>query len=102
MVSPDGAARVWVYDRFASEIWPGLHYAEEHSGLQLRLAGVPPADYRVELWDTKQQGGVTETRQETVGANGATISLPAFKIDCAIKMDPLTPVSAASPTAAAH
>ncbi len=98
MVSRDGAVRAWVYDRLASEVWPGPRYANEHSGLRLRLPKLSPGGCRVEFWDTKQQGGVTETRQVEVGANGVEISLPTFAIDCAIKVDrlPLPPGKSAN------
>jgi len=78
-------AYVWVFSQSAMERMPKT--LPRFSGIVLRLTGMEPGKYRVEVWDT-YKGVVLARNNAQVKSSSLTIPLPDFRGDCAIKVKP--------------
>jgi hypothetical protein len=75
----------WVHDPRIFEHWQGL---KPHAGAVLRLSGLRPGRYRLELWDT-MTGNVNEVRELNIEGE-ISIALPTINRDLAVKLLPKT------------
>jgi hypothetical protein len=79
---------VWVYSQSSMEKMPSPQMAPRFKDIALRLTGLNPGTYRVEVWDTYKGGLIGQpTEIATTGAS-LTIPLPEFRTDCALKVKP--------------
>jgi hypothetical protein len=86
---PDGAY-LWVYDAAAMRDMPLPQNRLEYRGACLDLNGLIPGRYRIEFWNTAQEGKVKEEEQTVSPGIPLRVSFPAFKNDMAAKVKALS------------
>jgi len=78
-------AYVWVYSQSAMERMPQT--LPRFKDIALRLTGLNPGKYQVEVWDTYKGVVLARSEAESKGS-GVVIPLPEFVGDCALKVKP--------------
>ncbi|MBM4037881.1 MAG: DUF5060 domain-containing protein [Planctomycetes bacterium] len=81
-------AYVWVYSTSAMERMPSPQMAPRFKDISLRLTGLNPGKYRVEVWDTYKGGLIGQPSELATVGSSLTIPLPEFRTDCALKVKP--------------
>jgi len=81
------SAYLWVYSTTAALAMPKPGSAPVYKGVSVRLKGLQPGPYRVEVWDT-YKGGCVATLKVAAKTTYLTIPLPEFRTDCALKVKP--------------
>ncbi|HUT35940.1 MAG TPA: DUF5060 domain-containing protein [Planctomycetota bacterium] len=80
-------AYVWVYSTSSMERMPSPQTAPRFKDIVLRLTGLSPGKYDVEVWDT-HKGVVLARHPLATEGSSLTIPLPEFRTDCALKVKP--------------
>ena len=81
-------AYVWVYSQSSMEKMPSPQMAPRFKDISIRLTGLNPGKYRVEVWDTYKGGLVGQPSEIATTGSSLTIPLPEFRTDCALKVKP--------------